>query len=194
MVDYVRRKEQVQKLMEAKGVDAMLIAGVENYYYLTGDYRRQARMLFYRDAEPTIIVFQPEVEQVRAHTWVDDVRGWGSVNELMLHFRTSMKSHELEKATVGFDTHTAPGFEVYRFRKLNRDITMAENDDIMMELRMVKSAEEIERMKKTARVAEAGMRAATDTLTAGLTENDVARRLNTPCEKQAPSAWGRSRL
>ena len=174
MVDYVRRKEQVQQLMEAKGVDAMLIAGVENYYYLTGDYRRQARMLFYRDAEPTIIVFQPEVEQVRAHTWVGDVRGWGSVNELMRHFRTSMKSHELDKATVGFDTHTAPGFEVYRFRKLNRDITMAENDDIMMELRMVKSAEEIERMKKTARVAEAGMRAAADTLTAGLTEKNVA--------------------
>ncbi|MGZ4938168.1 MAG: aminopeptidase P family N-terminal domain-containing protein [Halobacteriota archaeon] len=86
MVDYVKREKQVQKLMEAKGVDAMLIAGVENYYYITGDYRRQARMLFYRDADPTIIVFQPEVEQVRTHTWIDDVRGWSSVNELMQHF------------------------------------------------------------------------------------------------------------
>ncbi len=174
MVDYVRRKEQVQKLMEAKGVDAMLIAGVENYYYLTGDYRRQARMLFYRDADPTIIVFQPEVEQVRAHTWVDDVRGWSSVNELMGHFFSSMRAHELRKATVGFDTHTAPGFEVYRFRKLNPDITMAENDDVMSELRMVKSADEIKRMKQTAHVAEAGMEGAVRTLVAGTTENDVA--------------------
>ncbi|MGZ4906573.1 MAG: aminopeptidase P family N-terminal domain-containing protein [Halobacteriota archaeon] len=86
MVDYVKREKQVQKLMEARGVDAMRIAGVENYYYITGDYRRQARMLFYRDADPTIIVFQPEVEQVWAHTWIDDVRGWSSVNELMQHF------------------------------------------------------------------------------------------------------------
>ncbi|MGZ7169250.1 MAG: aminopeptidase P family N-terminal domain-containing protein [Halobacteriota archaeon] len=82
MVDYVKREKQVQELMEAKGVDAMLIAGVENYYYITGDYRRQARMLFYRDADPTIIVFQSEVEPVRAHTRIDDVRGWSSLTSL----------------------------------------------------------------------------------------------------------------
>ncbi len=52
MVDYFKRKKQIQELMGAKDVDAMLIAGAENYYYITGDYRRQ----------------------VRAHTWVNDVR------------------------------------------------------------------------------------------------------------------------
>ncbi|MGZ4921579.1 MAG: aminopeptidase P family N-terminal domain-containing protein [Halobacteriota archaeon] len=72
--------------MEAKGADAMLIGGVENCYYITGDYRRQARMLFYRNADPTIIAFQSEVEPVRTHAWIDDVRGWSSVNELMQHF------------------------------------------------------------------------------------------------------------
>jgi len=64
MVDYFKRKTQIQELMGAKDVDAMLIAGAENYYYITGDYRRQARMLFYRDADPTLIVFQSEVEHV----------------------------------------------------------------------------------------------------------------------------------
>ncbi len=37
LVDYLKRKRQIQQLMEAKGVDAMLVAGVENYYYITGD-------------------------------------------------------------------------------------------------------------------------------------------------------------
>ncbi|HYA61032.1 MAG TPA: aminopeptidase P family N-terminal domain-containing protein [Candidatus Acidoferrum sp.] len=35
MVDYRIRAEQIQSIMEQKGVDAMLIAGVENYYYIT---------------------------------------------------------------------------------------------------------------------------------------------------------------
>jgi len=188
MTNYLKRKKRIQEIMEAKGVDAMLVAGVENYYYITGDYRRQARMLFYRDADPTIIVFQPEVEQVRAHTWVDDVRGWSSVNELMQHFFSAMRSHDLQKGTVGFDTHTAPGFEVYRFKKLNPSVTMVENDDVMSELRMVKSADEIERMKKTAHVAEAGMRAAADTLVAGVTENDVAAEAEHAMRK-AGSEW-----
>jgi len=174
MINYRIRAQQIQVIMEKKGVDAMLVAGVENYYYTTGDYRRQARMLFYRDDDPTIIVFEPEVEQVKANTWVEDVRGWNSVQELMQHFFTSMRSHNLTKATVGFDTHTAPSFEVYRFRKLNPGITMAENDDVMSELRMVKSDEEIECMRKTARVAEVGMKAAMESLEEGVTENDVA--------------------
>jgi Xaa-Pro aminopeptidase len=174
MINYRLRAQQIQSIMEQKRIDAMLTAGVENYYYITGDYRKQARMLFYRDDDPTIIVFEPEVEQVKANTWVQDVRGWNSVQELMQHFFTSMRSHDLTKATIGFDTHTAPGFEVYRFRKLNPGITLVENDDVMSELRMVKSAEEIERMRKTARVAEVGMKAAMESLEEGVTENDVA--------------------
>lgn len=86
----------------------MLVAEVENYYYITGDYRRQARMLFYRDEDPTIIVFAPEVAQVREKTWVEDIRGWNSVQELMQQFFSSMRSHDLTRATIGFDTHTAP--------------------------------------------------------------------------------------
>jgi Xaa-Pro dipeptidase len=174
VVDYFKRKKRIQELMSAKGVDAMLIAGAENYYYITGDYRRQARMLFYRDADPTIIVFQPEVEQVRARTWVDDVHGWNSVNELMQNFFNAMRAHDLRKATVGFDTHTAPGFEVFRFRKLNPEITMVENDEILSELRMVKSPDEVARMKKAAHAAEVGMNAAADALVEGVAENDVA--------------------
>jgi Xaa-Pro dipeptidase len=160
--------------MEQKGIEAMLIAGVENYYYITGDYRRQARMLFYRDDDPTIIVFASEVEQVRENTWVEDIRGWNSVKELMQHFFSSMRSHDLTRATIGFDTHTAPGFEVYRFGKLNPDITIVENDDVMSKLRMIKSEEEITRMKKAAHVAEVGMKAAISSLDNGVTENDVA--------------------
>lgn len=65
---YGRRKKQIQELMRANGVDAMLIAGPKNYYYITGDYRRQARMLFYQDADPTVSVFGPVVQQVHAST------------------------------------------------------------------------------------------------------------------------------
>ncbi len=174
MVNYRKRAIQIQSIMEQKGIEAMLIAGIENYYYITGDYRRQARMLFYRDDDPTIIVFAPEVEQVRENTWVEDICGWSSVQELMQHFFSSMRSHDLTKATIGFDTHSAPGFEVYRFQKLNPDITIVENDDVMSKLRMIKSKEEITRMKKAAQVAEVGMNAAISSLDSGVTENDVA--------------------
>jgi len=51
---------------------------------------------------------------------------------------------------------------------------MVENDDIMSELRMVKSTDEIERLKKAAHIAELGMKASADAPVAGVAENDVA--------------------
>jgi len=140
MVDYFKRKKQIQELMGAKGVDAMLIAGLRTITTLPEIIGGRLELLFYRDADPTLIVFQPEVEQVRARTWVDDVRGWSSANELMQNFFTAMKAHDLRKATVGFDTHTAPGFEVFRFRKLILTSPWSRRPIIMSELRMVKSS------------------------------------------------------
>jgi Xaa-Pro aminopeptidase len=108
----------------------------------------------------------------------------------MQHFFNAMREGDLRKATVGFDTHTAPGFEVFRFRKLNPEINMVENDEIMSELRMVKSADEISRMKKTAHAAELGMMAAADALVAGATENDVAREAEYALRKAGSERLG----
>jgi hypothetical protein len=55
-------------MMDHKSVDAIFISGVENYYYVTRDHRRQTRTIFYRDDEPTIIVFAPEIKQVKENT------------------------------------------------------------------------------------------------------------------------------
>ncbi len=168
------RAERIKKVMSEKKFDAMLIAGVENYYYISGDIRRQARMLFPREGEPTIIVFADEVELVRKNTWIEDIRGWRNVQELARHFFDAMKEKKLSEATVGFDTHAAPGFEVFKFRKWNPKINMVENDDVMLELRMIKSADEIEAMRNTAKIADSGMHAARETIAPGATENDVA--------------------
>lgn len=168
------RAERIKRVMGEKKVDAMLIASAENYYYITGDIRRQARMLFPREGEPAIIVFADEAELVRKNTWVEDVRGWRNVQELAKHFFDVMREKKLSEATVGFDTHAAPGFEVFKFRKWNPKINMVENDEVMMELRIVKSSEEIEAMKKAARVADTGMKAAMETIAPGATENEVA--------------------
>jgi Xaa-Pro aminopeptidase len=65
-----------------------------------------------------------------------------------------------------------------------------ENDEIMSELRMVKSADEITRMKKTACAAEAGMLAAAEALIGGAAENDVAREAEYALRKAGSERLG----
>jgi Xaa-Pro dipeptidase len=187
---YEERVRRIRKIMTEKGVNAMVIAGIENYYYITGDVRRQARMVFPAEGEPTLIVFFTEEEFVRKNTWIKDVRPWRNVSELMGHFFSAMKEKDLTDKTVGFDVHSAPGFEVYRFRKLNPKINLVETDEVLMELRMYKSREEIERMRDTAKIAEKGMKAAIETVAPGISENEVAAETEYAMRKAGAERWG----
>lgn len=56
------RRKRAQELMAAQDVKALQVTSRENYFYLTGDNRNVARLFLPQDGEPTIIVFDEEVE------------------------------------------------------------------------------------------------------------------------------------
>jgi len=56
------RRKKTQASMVQKGVSALQVTSRENYYYLTGDVRNVARLFLPQEGEPTIIVFDEEVE------------------------------------------------------------------------------------------------------------------------------------
>ena len=61
--------------MVEQGVAALQVTSRENYFYLTGDVRSVARLFLPQEGEPTIIVFDEEVEDAKKATDISDVRG-----------------------------------------------------------------------------------------------------------------------
>jgi len=167
-----RRKAQIA--MAEKGVSALQVTSRENYYYLTGDVRNVARLLLPQRGEPTIIVFDEEVEAASEATGISDIRGWRTPAQLMTHFFTLVKQHELMDKKVGFCTHSNPGFLVYRFLHSNPKMTVIENEEILMPQRYVKNAQELSAMRRAAEAADKGLDAAVEAVKAGATEIDVA--------------------
>ena len=174
MNSFEMRRKRAQETMAKIGVAAMQVTGRENYYYLTGDVRNVARLFLPQQGDPTIIVFDEEVEAAKTASGVQDVRGWRNPAQLMQHFFSLVKQHELSDKKVGFCVHTNPGFLVFKFVRANPKMTVIENEEITMPLRYVKDAEELAAMRRAAEVASKGLTAAKEAVRPGATEIDVA--------------------
>jgi len=186
------RRKKAQELMVQQEVTALQVTSRENYYYLTGDMRNVARLFLPQEGEPTIIVFDEEVEAAAKTSGIKDVRGWRTPAQLMQNFFQLVKQHNVAEKKVGFCTHSNPGFLVYKFLRSNPKMKVIENEEILMPLRYVKDSEEIEAMKKAAEVASKGVTAAIAAVKPGTTEIDVGAEAEYAMRRAGAMRYGSS--
>ena len=186
------RRKKAQGLMAKQEVAALQVTSRENYYYLTGDVRNVARLFLPQEGEPTIIVFDEEVEAAAKASGIKDVRGWRTPAQLMQNFFQLVKQHNVAEKKVGFCTHSNPGFLVYKFLKSNPKMKVIENEEVLMPLRYAKDTEEIEAMKKAAEVADKGVTAAISAVKPGVTEIDVAAEAEYAMRRAGAMRYGSS--
>ncbi len=178
--------------MKEKEVAALQVTSRENYYYLTGDVRNVARLFLPQDGEPTIIVFDEEVEPARQASGISDVRGWRTPAQLMQTFFQLVKQHQVADRRVGFCVHSNPGFLVYKFLKSNPKMTIIENEEVLMPLRYVKDFEELAAMKRAAAAADRGIEAAIAAVKPGATEIEVGAEAEYAMRKAGAMRYGSS--
>jgi Xaa-Pro dipeptidase len=186
------RCKKAQESMVQQDVAALQVTSRENYYYLTGDMRNVARLFLPQEGEPTIIVFDEEVEAAAKASGIKDVRGWRTPAQLMQNFFQLVKQHNVADKKVGFCTHSNPGFLVYKFLRANPKMKVIENEEILMPLRYVKDSEEIEVMKKAAEVASKGVTAAIAAVKPGATEIDVGAEAEYAMRRAGAMRYGSS--
>ena len=192
MEPFESRRKRAQALMKEKDVAALQVTSKENYYYLTGDVRNVARLFLPQQGEPTIIVFDEEVEPARKASGIEDVRGWRTPAQLMQNFFQLVKQHGVAEKKVGFCAHSNPGFLVYKFLRSNPKMTVIENEEVLMPLRYVKTADELAAMKRAAEAADKGIEAAIAAVKPGATEIDVGAEAEYAMRKAGCMRYGSS--
>lgn len=178
MNPYSERVRHLQALMEEKDVDALIIIDLPNYYYFTGDWRKQPRVFIPREGEPTLIVFAGEEEQVREGCWIKDVRGYRAVHEMMMAIIGLLKDHGYDEGTVGLVMDfSLPAFLYERFKLANPGVKVVDATDLVMELRMIKAPEEIEAIRRAEEIAVEAFERAKEVIKPRVTELDVAMEI-----------------
>ncbi|MGQ9573186.1 MAG: M24 family metallopeptidase [Dehalococcoidia bacterium] len=175
------RQERIaaaQKLMQANGIDALLILTHDDYIYFFDEDRFQPRAIIPQQGPPVIICSRPEEQEVRESLGAQNVRVFATVGQQMHEVITMMKGLQASLGrppTIGvqfwFET---PAVLMQLFQQANPQAKVVDSAPVMDTLRLVKSEEELTLMREAARIAEQGMEAALQAIRPGITENEVA--------------------
>ena len=174
---YQKRLEKCGRLMREAGLDVLLLTKPANMFYLTGDGRLCAYAMITQEGKVALGVPQTDVEDVKALAHFDHIVGFedevGMIHSIAHYFEHFGIHEGVMGLEYTFLTQTMMGMMTHPHAK-PEGVKVEDCTHIMSELRMVKEAGEIERIKAAAKVADIGMKAAVEAVRPGLTESQIA--------------------
>ena len=186
-----RRWDKARKRMLMAGIDALVFLGNDIYwgmgmanmrYMFQIDGQLGANALFALTGEPIIWHAVPHMNRptsmyLSIQDWVHDIRNFAGVAALV----DELKQRGLERSRIGMVgfsstiqvTPTLLHDDVVQLARLLPNAEMADASWIFQEMRMVKSEEEIDMLRKAGKVARKVVDAMRDTARPGVTEAEV---------------------
>lgn len=184
MDEYRRRLAAVREVLERRNLDALIVTSPENIYYLSGYHTRgfyflQA-LVVPTTGEPFIVARRFESDHVETHSWLDEARYYSDAEDAVTALRLALQEFGLAEGRLGYQKYS------YFFRAGEQEqlfyatpqANYVDCTGVVDELRLVKSPEELEYVRQSARVTETAMRAGLDAVAAGVTENNVAAEIH----------------
>ena len=194
--EYNFRYKRTKREMEKLELDALLITTENNYIYYTGHtstYWTHHWMwgssttypfLFVlpKDGDPVVIVHSAEEEAAKASTWIDDVQSWTGYPFSISCLEKIISKLDLEKGKIGCElgADTRVGIPYEEFEKLKRTFPDAEFVDASKAIwqnRMIKSTEEVCRIKKANEITISALERFYAAAKFGVTEREAATQI-----------------
>lgn len=188
-----QRTENLRGRMKAEGFDALVIYSDEyrsgHSSYIT-DYRplnvieeSPQMVILIGDQQPIVLLGRLNAYAARDLCWMDDIRGIHRPYQDLPEIFAPIIGR---KSRIGLIGKNILPFEIYeQITETVPEATFESRDDIMLDLRKIKSEAEIELMARAAAINDQVLKEAVDAVKVGMTEIQVAgvaeciaRRLN----------------
>jgi Xaa-Pro aminopeptidase len=187
-----RKLERVRALMEAEGLDALVVRAPDNVLYLTDFWPMKGydACVFPREGEPVLICLEASAAEAAASAWTGELRTLRGYDErdprpplartlaLALAESAPYRRIGLERSLgtqaadrmVGEPTVFWTGW-FDGFGPVATDV--ADAAPLLARARMIKTAQELERMRLANEIAAAAMEHVRDNIRPGMRESDV---------------------
>jgi Xaa-Pro aminopeptidase len=178
------RLRKVKSLMEEGGYECLLISPGPNLRYLTGfhyDYPGDAwdaiitwdmivAEIIPLDGEPVLVVPESSENWMRWISKFDNVRYYSGAKDRMLVLKDLLGK---VRGTLGMEDHLP--FKIYEQLVAAFPQIKAKNaSDMLSEVRLVKSKEEIECIRKAAGIVEKGVKVGRESIQESITEKEIS--------------------
>lgn len=175
--EFAARQAKVRARMAERGIDALVVTGPENIYWLCGrqtaGYFAFQALVMVADAAPTLLVRQLELPGSAANTWLDHIVAYQDGEAPAAALATVLKTLGAERIALETDGwFVSPRLYDEVCAGLGRE--PIDGSGLVAALRMVKSPAEIAAIRKAASYANAGIVAGIAACGEGADENAVA--------------------
>lgn len=179
--DYERRVVGLQKKMEEANLDLVVYGSCQNFQYLTGiliDWRRgidlgnEANNVFVPQTGAPVLTLAEEYSSQAVKTWMKDIRVLEkeeAYNELV---RQIVSDLNLKENRIGIGDHVW-GSTVTEIAKTIKHTDFYKAESLMDSLRMLKDQEEIERLRKVAKLTDQAVEAMLPKIKKGVTQREL---------------------
>jgi Xaa-Pro aminopeptidase len=174
---YQERLKRCCRLMKEAGMNVLLLTKPANMFYITGDGRLCAYAMITQEGKVALGVPQTDVEDMRHLAHFDHIVGFEDEVGMIHSIAHNFEHFGIQQGVMGLEytylTQSMMGIFTHPHAKPT-DIIVKDCTPILSELRIVKDAEEVERIRAAAKVAKSGMKAAVEAVKSGITESQIA--------------------
>lgn len=190
--EYRRRIAAVRRRMADARIDCLFLTSEKNIRYLTGFHSqtwvsptRPRFVLLPVEGEPVAVAPSSNAAGIRATTWLEDVRTWPAprpaddgVSLVVDALRELAGPRGRVAAEIGPEMRVQMPIADFLRIAATRPEPFLDAGPVLRPVRMVKSALEVARVRRSAELASEGFARLAGELRPGLTERDVARRFH----------------
>lgn len=175
---YAQRLAQIQEAIQARGLGGALLLDPENMFWLTGyqtiGYFTFQAMYVPLSGKPVVVTRVVNRDMALALPTIDDavpVFDTEDHVEVLVAFLQA----EMAQSRIGIET-TSRYLNVHDHARLSESLgeKLIPFAGVLDRYRMIKSSDELDRMRAAARAVETGMANALNTIAVGKTDNDLA--------------------
>ena len=185
--EFKNRKRKVLESMKNENIDALLMFRQESMYWLTGydtfGYVFFQSLVLNNDGEIILLTRAPDLRQAQNTSNIKDIRIWvdedGSnpTKDLMNIFNElNLKG---KKIGVEYEAYGLTGRNALRLNKsLENYCTVEDQSELITKLRVIKSKEEINYVRKAAELADRALDEAWKHAKVGISESKILAEMN----------------
>jgi Xaa-Pro dipeptidase len=176
--EYRGRVGRVHASMAERGLDAIVLFGPHNIAYLTG---MDSENLFDPQAcilaagkDPVLVILDFELGRFENSSWLAKPLLFGQFDDPVVAFARAVAAEGLARSHLGIDRRWIGSQQYQQFVAVLPDAKIEDGFGVVERVRLVKSAAEIELMRKAAGFTDAAVEAGFTAIAAGCRDYDVA--------------------
>lgn len=198
------RKERAQNILEKHDLDAIIATTPVNVFYSSGlptlSVSQNPILFELNNQYPNIVIIFRNGEgflvnwdlfqSVADYSWISENKGIASPKDAVRAVVKKLKHMGLRtaKAKIGIES-LAPKYLIDALQKKLPDIQIKDADLVFLEMRIIKTEEEIQRISRSTEIAEKAIKACIDASQEGITDHELLRIARQTIIAEGAEGW-----